>query len=227
MTTKVPINHFDRSKPFYPLVMNYLILLIGFKDLAARGAIKVLEKHSPSDKNADILALINGIADKYQKKKIDEVQLRSNLSKIGKGLEKILGPLDLRSEFQGNNIQVDIDEIALDIMQNSTYLISFLMRSAGSLLIIAHEISRDQTWHDNSPLWEFLRHCRNAAAHGGLFNLCHGQPKRTAKWGAFSIKASLNGTPLFKDKKDKKELLSPGDPIRLLWDIEQAYPNMN
>ncbi len=78
MTTKVQKNHFDRSKPFYPLVMNYLILLIGFKDLAGRGVIKVLEKHSPSDKNADISALINGITDKYQNKKIDENQLRSN-----------------------------------------------------------------------------------------------------------------------------------------------------
>lgn len=227
MTTKVQKNHFDRRKPFYPLVMNYLILLIGFKDLAARGVIKVLEKHSTSDKNADISALINGITDKYQNKEIDENQLRNNLFKISKGLENILGPLDLRSEFQGNNIRVDIDEIAIDIMQNNTYLISFLMRSAGNLFIIAHEISKDQLWHDNSPLWEFLRHCRNAAAHGGLFNLCHGEPRRTAKWGAFSIKASLNGTPLFKDKKDGKGLLSPGDPIRLLWDIEQAYPNMN
>ena len=142
MTTKVPINHFDRSKPFYPLVMNYLILLIGFKDLAACGIIKGVEKCSPSVKNTDVSALINGIVYKYQKKKFDEVQLKSHLSKIGKGLEKILGPLDLRSEFQGNNIRVDIDEIALDIMQNNAYLISLLMRSAGSLLIIAHETGK-------------------------------------------------------------------------------------
>jgi hypothetical protein len=32
---------------------------------------------------------------------------------------------------------------------------------------------------------------------------------------------------LFKDEKDGKGILSPGDPIRLLWDIEQAYPNIN
>lgn len=29
-------NHFDRSKPFYPLVMNYVIQLIGFKELTLR-----------------------------------------------------------------------------------------------------------------------------------------------------------------------------------------------
>ncbi len=66
MTTKVPINHFDRSKPFYPLVMNYLILLIGFKDLAACGIIKGVEKCSPSVKNTDVSALIDGIVYKYQ-----------------------------------------------------------------------------------------------------------------------------------------------------------------
>lgn len=34
---QVPVNHFDRSKPFYPLVTHYLAQLIGFKELLLRG----------------------------------------------------------------------------------------------------------------------------------------------------------------------------------------------
>jgi len=37
MTT--PVNHFDRSKPFYPIVMGYLFQLFGLKEMLVRGAI--------------------------------------------------------------------------------------------------------------------------------------------------------------------------------------------
>jgi hypothetical protein len=225
MSIAVPLNHFDRGKLFYPLVMNYLVLLIGFKDIAARGVINELGKRSSSGRSTDIITLVTSVIDSLRFQATSEKQLKNNLSEIRKGVEKVFGPLGLKSEFQGNYIQVNVEEIAYEIMQNSTYLITFLMRSAGSLLILAHEISKDQPWHDNGSLWEFLRHCKNAAAHNGLFNLRSGEPRRSAKWGSFCIEPSLNGTPLFKDQK-ATGLLSPGDPIRLLWDIEQAYPNM-
>ena len=33
-------NHFDRSKPFYPLVVNHLVTLHGFIELASRHAMR-------------------------------------------------------------------------------------------------------------------------------------------------------------------------------------------
>lgn len=74
-------------------------------------------------------------------------------------------------------------------------------------------------------MWEFLRHCRNAAAHGGKFHLLNGEPCRPANWGRFSIVASMHGTPLVFNQ-GSAGLLSPGDPLRLLWDIEQTYPGI-
>ena len=112
-----------------------------------------------------------------------------------------------------------------EIAGNANYLLRSFMKSAGSLLIVAHEISKDNPWHDHGPLWEFLRHCRNAAAHGGSFNLLHREPKQPATWGSFQITACMRGASLFKGV-DPNGILSPGDPIRLLWDIEQAYPAM-
>lgn len=138
---------------------------------------------------------------------------------------KLLGPLELKSEFMDNHINYEIDNIANEILYNGPYLLKFLSYSAGILLILAHEFNKDKKWHDNGPLWEFLRHCRNAAAHGGLFTFKSQEPKRLAEWGHFRIERTLQGTLLFKDDKGCG-LLSPGDPIRLLWDIEQSYPTM-
>jgi hypothetical protein len=92
------------------------------------------------------------------------------------------------------------------------------------VLVMAHEISKDKPWHNHDPLWEFLRHCRNAVAHGGYFHFKNNEPRRPAFWGSFILSPASNRAPLFK--KDGG-ILSPGDPIRLLWDIEQAYPEMS
>ncbi len=213
MTNTRPLpNHFDRGKPFYPLVVNYLVQLVGFKELGLRGIA------GPQDPN-EIFDKVPALGRVPPGKQAEPVELKECLSKL-------MGPLQLRSEYQANQIEVDVDEVARDIAANSSYLASFLMRSAGSLLILAHEISKDAPWHDQGHLWEFLRHCRNAAAHRGSFNFLHGEPLRPAQWGPFHITASFQGTPLFKEV-DGRGLISPGDPIRLLWDIEQAYPQMN
>lgn len=214
----VPINFFDRSKPFYPLIMNYVIFLIGFKEVALRGVIKELEMKSGETAEPYLPVIKKNILHKLSASEKEIVKIEQQLSKL-------LGPLELKSEFQGNYIKVEVDDIAEDLCHNVLYLIKFTMNYPGSLLILAHEISKDKSWYDRGPLWEFLRHCRNAAAHGGLFTFKGQEPCRPAEWGHFRIERGLEGTPLFKYEK-ASGLLSPGDPIRLLWDIEQAYPSM-
>lgn len=225
MSTSVRINFFDRNKPFYPLIMNYLVLFIGFKDLAARGVIKELNKYSGENAGIDLDTLISVFLKKVSASETDTILLNQQHTEISSGLSKILGPLELKSEFQGNHIKVEVDDIAKDVMNNMFWLSRSIMLSAGSLLILAHEISKDKSWHDKGLLWEFLRHCRNAAAHGGLFTFRRNEPGRPAEWGHFRIERAMEETQLFKDDKGVG-LLSPGDPIRLLWDIEQSYPSM-
>jgi hypothetical protein len=201
-----PPNHFDRGKPFYPLVMAYLIQLVGFRDLAALGI-----PHA----QREFKIVCGGSA--LQEAEDAEAEVLLN---------KLLEPLGLQCAIDGTSIRVDGKEIAKELVKEHLYLIEFVLRSAGSLLILAHEMNKDAPWHDYSPLWEFLRHCRNAAAHGGTFTLRNGEPRRPATWRRFSIEQSLNGTPLFKGA-DGVGLLRPGDPIKLLWDIEQAFPGMH
>ena len=209
--TYIPKNYFDRGNPFYPLVMHFIVQLIGFKELAVRGVA------GAQDVNALIAQVIGKVSIEGHEHEAADVKRQLN---------KLIGPLELKTEQDSNYITVDIDEIAKEIVSNFTYLSSFVMQSASNVLILAHELCKDKPYHDLSEIWEFLRHCRNAAAHGGSFNLRHGEPRRPAKWGKFEINPMLQDTPLFKEK-NKQGLISPGDVVRLLWDIEQSYPSMN
>ncbi len=204
-------NHFDRSKPFYPLVMNYVVQLLGFKELAIRGVTGPREF-------LDVVKQIPALGQIPPGREADAAAVHDNL-------RKLMGPLQLRSEFLDATIEVDVDEMAREVTSNSHYLAGQLMRSAGSLLILAHELNKDEPWHDQGPLWEFLRHCRNGAAHGGRFHFLRREPRRPACWGRFQITPDVESTPVFKGG-DGVGLLSPGDPIRLLWDIEEAYQGM-
>ena len=210
MTRLLP-NQFDRSKPFYPLVVHYTTLVVGFKELALRGVA------GPPD--------FDELVRRIPRMKDVPVELVATADIVRDRLRKLGGPLELKSEFGNDRLEIEVDEIAKEVVANFTYLSSVVMKSAGSLLILAHEISKDEPWHDQGELWEFLRHCRNAAAHGGHFNFLHGEPRRLARWGTLEISAALQGTALFKDEKGG--FLSPGDPIRLLYDIERAYPQMH
>lgn len=204
----MPINSFDRGKPFYPLIMSYIIQLLGLKEILVRGVIGARKIMSED------------VAETKPPNTLDE-----QISEAINGIEQLIGPLKLRSEFTGSHISVDADEFARELVQNHAYLLPYYIRAAGSLLVLAHEITKNQPYRDKGPLWEFLRHCRNGATHNGLFHFCKGEPSRAAEWGTFKIEVSLQGSPLFNDGT-KKGLLSLGDPIRLLWDIEKTYPHI-
>lgn len=210
MASFTPPNHFDRSKPFYPLVTNYLIQSIGISETIIRAFAGA--RNQPEA----LKSVVQQMPLPHDSKTIQAT---------AENLSKLLDGVQLYSEFLQKHIVVSADEIAKEFISNAMYLLSFQMRAAGNLLVLAHEMTKDQSCHDGSPLWEFLRHSRNAAAHGGRFTLRHGEPRRPAQWGRFVIEPALQGTLLFKAPPDNG-LLSPGDPIRLLWDIEQAYPNI-
>jgi hypothetical protein len=208
--TTIPKNNFDRNKPFYPLVMHYLVQLIGFKELGLRGAI------GSQDIDSRISQVLGNLSIKIHEKEA---------AKIVQSLKELLGPLQLRTEQDDEDISIDIDDIAKELSSNYGYLSAFVMNSASNVLILAHELCKDNPKIESSPIWEFLRHCRNAAAHGSVFNLLNGEPLRTASWGILEIVPSLQGNPLFK-LNDGSGLISPGDIIRLLWDLEQVYPQI-
>jgi hypothetical protein len=199
--------HFNRSKPFSPLVMNYVSQLIGFRELIAGGAI------------ASVFSTLVGALDRTSALTKDEVV------EIRQVFEKRMQPMKLKSEFRDDPVIIQVDEISIEISDNHMAILPTLLPAAGSILVVAYEIAKEGGWTDKGELWEFLRHCRNGIAHGGRFHFVRGEPSRAARWGAFEITRALQGVPVLKDGNGVG-LLSPADPICLLWYIEQANPQM-
>lgn len=215
----IPANNFDRSKPFYPLVVNYVVALHGFVELASRHAMKVATASVEAGAPQAGPTVLSIPGEAVTNERLQDFYR----DPANRGVTPLIGRLELRSEVEDAAIAVDPDELAEELFENHYYLLPWTMRAAGMLLVSAWEVTKASS--DQSPIWEFLRHCRNAAGHGGRFNLLHGEPRRTAAWRTLAVTTSLQGSPLFNGYAGKG-LLSPGDPLRLLWDIEQASPHL-
>ena len=62
---------------------------------------------------------------------------------------------------------------------------------------------------------EFLRHVRNASAHGNVFTLRGKEPRKPAVWRKKDITQQLNGTVLLY------RFLKPGDVLQLIDEVFQ------
>ena len=95
MNANVPLAHFDRSKPFYPLVMQYCIQLVGFKELAVRCVVG-----QPSLQEA--VSKVTGLS----------AEQSAEAANLAAYLEKLLGPLELRSSARAEPLKVPVENIA-------------------------------------------------------------------------------------------------------------------
>jgi hypothetical protein len=172
--------------------------------------------------------IIKDLPDSEVQKVLSDAENKGNARIVRRLIQanplELYEPLELTSEQSNERARIDLTSIMRELAQNTMFLLPHLKRAAmGGLLTQAYESTADH--HDRGGLWEFLRHCRNAAAHGGRFHFLYGEPRRLAQWGKFRIERSLQGTNLAA-MPEEQGLLAPGDALRLLWDIEQAYPSM-
>jgi hypothetical protein len=205
---------FDENKPFCSLIINHVAQVHGFLDLASRGLLSELEEIGP--KGVEMLLAAEGHKEKGFNEAVEAISKGGRTGLVGKQ--------QLESKVTGKGITINVESLAKEIFNKHKAPLDQMNRmSAGSLLILAYESTR--TYQTQDSLWEFLRHCRNAAAHKGYFNFLHGEPKRPAKWRGLEIISSMQGEPLFNEPP-VSGFLGNGDILYLLWDIEQAFPNI-
>jgi hypothetical protein len=198
--------HFDRSKLFYPFIIQYITALHGLNDLLTRGVINLAK-----DSYDDYGKLLKDLEQNNLGPKLKEILASDNRS--------LLFDIKLYSKSVKKYIEFDINEISKDLITNINYLAKYQVVSANSLLISTYEISKK--YEIKNDVWNFFYHCRNAAAHDGKLNIT--KIKRfPAKWEGLEILPSDNGKDLF-GSLDRDGLLFIGDPIRLLWHIEVGY----
>jgi len=208
---------FAVEKPFYPLMMSYICQVHGFFDLVSRGLYQRFERFCQKQTNSslsrhELIQLFCQSLDDKNRKTAEEVVSGGKMGMIFKQ--------ELASCIS-SGIKVNTEALAKEVFEHSDPAIRYFNRiSAGGLLILAWE--NTETDHVHDPMWEFLRHCRNAAAHRGFFNFYQGEPKRVAKWITLEIVQRLQGQPLFPDPP-KKGFLGIGDVLYLLADIEKEF----
>lgn len=205
---------FDRAKPFYPYVVNYVINYHGILELISRKFYDIIKKEKSDGRDCDDVVKRQNVVEEKHVKFIREIYTKNLEPTI------FIGDLALKSEQRKSQVEISISEISSDIYDNHMYLLPLQLKAGGMLLIMAYELTKD-TYDNKDEIWNFLYHCRNAAAHGGHFNITNIK-RFPAKWGHLEITTGMNGENLFKDDK-KVGLLSPGDPLYLLYDLERIY----
>ncbi|MBI4564106.1 MAG: hypothetical protein HY716_05365 [Planctomycetes bacterium] len=135
-----------------------------------------------------------------------------------------LGKSALWSRVLGKDItDFEPDDLSNEVVRERNYLMQFFAECAAHMLLVS---SYQVTKHisDGSPLWEFFRHVRNAAGHNGRLGLkdASALSKSPAEWRAIKLDYSMDGLKLIGGKTESA-LFYLGDPIILLWDIEQKY----
>jgi len=200
-----PKYNFDRGKQFYPYIVHYLSSLHGLMDMFSRHIVHEVNKLKTDKEKETLLVEL-------------EPETRKNIISHP-FLTPQIGQLSLKSFNDSQNIEIDIDQIADELFNNHEYLLEHQLRAAGNLIVMAYELTKDKD--TKTSLWNFFFHCRNAAAHGGSFNITN-KKRFPAVWKKLEIKIADNGTNLFKDKEGNG-LIQPGDPISLLLDIETTY----
>jgi hypothetical protein len=200
-------NHFDRGKMFYPFVVNYITTLHGIIDLMSRGIVNDINKQIDvtEDQRKALVNLYGGSINKFLENPY---------------LTPQIGPLSLKTLNNDDSINIVIDELGADYLENYKYLLPLQLKAAGSLIVMTYELTAQQ-YDDKSSIWNFFCHCRLAAAHGGSFPSLN-KKRFPAKWRTMEITMDNVGSPLF-NTPETGGLLGIGDPISLLWDIEQKY----
>jgi hypothetical protein len=209
MTTPKSFN-FDRDKPFYPLVTNYFAFLVGVQDLKYR-------RHSQAIKSMPEAEYEQALSKLQEPGRSEMAWLRQ--AELGNLIPQLYVP----SKVLNSPVYLPSSLFEEEFRLYGAEVLRTTMRAAGSLLMLAHEMTMQ--WHDTRPLWEFLRHCRNAVAHNGRFHFRNGEPRRLAEWRGIRVESRLQNTPLF-DEDPELGILGPADPIVLLADLELAYPQM-
>src|SRR5262249_37091705 len=99
MNSPIPLVHFDRSKPFYPLVIQYVMQLASIKDFALRGVI------GPPKFRETATELFSRSGPGP-----------AEIAKATEHLDAILAPLELKSAVRPCLFTVTQDEIAKELV---------------------------------------------------------------------------------------------------------------
>jgi hypothetical protein len=140
-------------------------------------------------------------------------------------------PLGLSPQMQAGYRGIIKTDVVIDMNQVHTQCISgalspdIAVKSLCCMLLNStYEIAKP--FNDFSPEFEIFRHLRNAASHKNHFDFHANEPSRPAYWAGLNIDHNLKGnTNPLAGTECVGTLVSAGDIIALLYEIEAKLPN--
>jgi hypothetical protein len=213
------LDEFDPKKPFYSLVLAYMCQVHGLSELISRGYHRAFEEFMrkmgppPYMSRKQQVAIFLATTDEAIRNEAEQTLMG--------GTTTLMLPMEMQARC-GEGVKWDVGELADTVLkdEHNATLRYFNRLTAGSLLLMAWEYMEPK--NQRNPMAQFLRHCRNAAAHNGVFTFKAGQPVYPAEWHGTKIVRALEGSPLFVDPP-RKGFLGPGDAVYLLADIEKKF----
>jgi len=110
--------------------------------------------------------------------------------------------------------ELQLDPSLEYVLSDSRNSFAFINLSVKAALLHVGDAFSGVEYFDRSPELEFLRHTRNAVAHGNRFNITS-PLKRPAFFRSYSISETLHGRQLLKDREGDGYLYA-GDALALL-----------
>lgn len=116
----------------------------------------------------------------------------------------------------GSRYEIYIPNV-IERTRTSDFNIFYLRMSMITAITHLHDTLLQINRIDGTQELQFLKHLRNACAHGNRFYLKTGEPKKRAKFKSFEIESALDGfTPVLFDFIKPGDLFDLFDYIRAL-----------
>lgn len=199
-----------KKSTFSPLIQNYLNSVHAIIELSSRllvNDLNEIQKNGEAAVNAFLSELASGPDYK------EELLNNHNVTPL-MGEQILAFP-------NGQKIVIDPIQLARYLLHNQERMIENNFRQVEYMIITAYALTEGK-YRNNDPLWQFFRHVRNAAAHGGKFNLQRNQPDKPAEWGEKRIERGLNGKRLVSSV-GQEGFLETGEIILLLLSVEEKF----
>ena len=205
---------------FYPLLVNVFIGLHGYQDLMSKRLISELGDFENSPQLLESLKKTN--LEEYKKinpRWIESIDTQKN---------EVIPPLFELNQFF-DNVDISVQDVS-EVMtfENNESSLKYTFSNILGGIIIAFEEAKSKLnsqEKERSEIWQFFKHIRNAAAHGGQFHFNRKEPKFAAKWGQYEIVHEMKYESAFEFINSG--MLSYSNIIDLLLEVEATHPQIS
>jgi hypothetical protein len=214
------IHNLDRSNFFYENIVTLAYTPFGINELFSRGFFIAAMKLFPDARDRANYFNTRGFPDDV----VDQLNRTRTFT------PKIFVP-GFQTKDKSSEFRMDVENSAIRFYQDNAGITDKNIELTHMTIISAWEKILPFNLPD-SPVLQFFRHIRNAAAHNGKFHftgkaldLKTNELVKVAQWHHFEIKANLQNQPLLVTTKiDQNGFWDQGDLVEFLLEFEQHYP---